>query len=478
MNVPFLFGIEKNPIHYLWIFYKYMQFALENNYPIIAEEAYFEKPSIYEARNEYPFQNIKDNYNFIHEFKKPTDKDMEKLKKYVITNIEKQKILSDYKTDMDAYKSLLVKENKKFEKLISKKIDEIEKEHGKINGIITWTWYKSLEKVCKEKNIKVILLEQTTFRPSVYQIKMGYFQFYDKYNNHQVDDDYITFSQKSNNNFTRKELLAMFLSKENLKYINYLNNQPRYEFGINIGPDHDPLAEANCHINEADVLKQINKIASPKEISLRIHPARSNRNEYDALYNIDYSKSSLEWILNCRRIVSVGSNLAFETMLLGRTAYIVGDNFPYLYGGLNSLEYTDEKVCDIKYLNYLTFGYYVPYDLMFNDEYIKWRLTNPTIQEIYNYNLNYIMKKFNLNKKIFKLNSKERLKEILKKVHNLSNEETENLLNDENIFLADKIIELEKQLKLEQLKYNQILQSKSWKITKPLRWILTKIKNR
>ena len=38
--VPFLFGIEKNPIHYSWIFYKYMDFALKNGYPIIVRVLY------------------------------------------------------------------------------------------------------------------------------------------------------------------------------------------------------------------------------------------------------------------------------------------------------------------------------------------------------------------------------------------------------------------------------------------------------
>lgn len=468
MIVPFLFGIEKNPIHYLWIFYKYMEFALENDYPIIAEEAYFEKPSIYEAKKEYPFLNIENNYNTVHEFKKPTDDDMKKLKKYIITKEEKQKIISEYKTDMEAYKSLLVKENKKIEKLITKKIEEIEKKDGKIDAILTWTWYKSLEKVCKEKNIQLILLEQTTFRPNTYGIKLGYFQFYDKYNSYQVDADYIKFLQENNNIFTRKELLAIFLSKENLQYINYLNNQPSYEFGINIGPDHDPLAEANCNIRDTDVLKQITKISPSKDISLRVHPAHSNRNKYNDLYNVDNSKSSLEWILNCRRIVSVGSNISFETMLLGRTAYILGDNFPYLYGGINSLKYIDEKVCDIKYLNYLIFCYYVPYDLMFNNEYIKWRLTNPELNEIYNYNQNYIMKKYRLRKNIFKITAEERITEILKNVHNLSNEE---ILHIKSKSLDNEIRRLKQQLTIEQEKNAQILGSKSWKITKPLRWL-------
>lgn len=478
MIVPFLFGIEKNPIHYLWIFYKYMEFALENDYPIIAEEAYFEKPSVYKKQKEYPFLNTEGNYNVIHEFRIPDDDDMDKLKKYPITKLEKNKVICCYKTEEEFYKEILIKENKFFEEMISNKINQIEKDIGHISAIITWTWYKSLENVCQEKNITLILLEQTTFRPVTYREKFGYFQFYDKYDATKNDNDYFKFladNKGENDYFSRQELLAMFLSKEKLRYMYHLYSLPKYEFGVNIGPDHDPLQEANCHKKDEDILRQVNKLASKEKISLRIHPMRKNKDEYKDEYNIDSSASSLEWILKNRRIVSIGSNLAFEAMLLGRTSYILGDNFPYLYGGVSSLNYIDDKICDIEYLNYLIFGYYVPYQLMFDKDYIKWRLEKPSITEIYNYNLEFVLKKMNLSKDIFKLSPNERVTKILKESQKLTLEEYKALERQQPKNLKKEIKDLESQLEQEKRQISELLNSRSWKLTKPLRFISKKI---
>ena len=106
--VPFLFGIEKSPIHYSWIFYKYMDFALKNGYPIIADETYFVNPSVYEKQKEFSFQNIVDGYNVLYEFKKPTDEDMKKVIQYPITKEEKATILSGFADEEEA---IIVREN-------------------------------------------------------------------------------------------------------------------------------------------------------------------------------------------------------------------------------------------------------------------------------------------------------------------------------------------------------------------------------
>lgn len=411
-----------------------MDFALQNDFPVIAEEVYFQKPSIYERENEYSFRDIVDGYNVKHGFSKPTDEKMEQLKKYPITASEKKKIFDKQQDMKEAAIHILQHRDQAFEKLIFEKIDAVEKREGKIDAIITWTWYPSLEWCCKKRNIKILFLEQTTFRPDTYRFKLGYFQFYDKYDSIQMDEDYQAFLKQFKNSkhyFNRKELLALFLSKDNLPFLNQLNRGCRYEFGCNIGPDYDPLAEANCQCNEDILLKELSNLCMPSQVSVRIHPMRTKPLDVDA-YTVDHSKNSLEWILQNRRIVSIGSNLAFEAMLLGRTSYIMGKHFPYRFGGVTSLSQIEDKIADIRYLNYIIFGYYVPYDFMFDVDYITWRLEEPSLLEIYEYNLSYILSHYaKLSNAIFLLSCKERLKVILKESQKLENDEIEKYMENE-----------------------------------------------
>ncbi len=448
-----------------------MQFALENDSPIIADEKYFKNPSYYEKQGAYPFQNIVNGKNTIFDFPKPTDQSMRKLKKIPFTEKEVKKIMDKYPSIEIGCQEILAIENKEYTKNIIEKIEKIEKQYGKIEAILSWTWYKSLEVACKKKNIPLIQLELSTFRFPSYQIKLGYFQFYDKYDSQTMDQDYLKFleEKKIQKFFSRKELLGMFLNKQYLSYLNRLNEQPKYEFGVNIGP-LDPLERAKCHTDEDKQLEEIQKMIKLDEMTLRIHPVRRKDTDKFNKYQIDHSANSIEWILQNRRIISTGSNIAFETLLLGRTAYVIGDNFPYRYGSVSTLDNIEEKICDISYLNYIIFCYYAPFDLMFDSQYIHWRLTKPSMTEIYEYHLDYILKKYKIQKDIFQLNNYDRLIEIISKTKEMSKSEIEKILKDTH-YLPDENMHLRNLLAEEKKTMNEILNSKSWKITSPLRKI-------
>ncbi len=502
--VPFLFGIEKNPIHYSWIFYKYMDFALENDFPVIADEAYFVNPEIYEKQQEYSFLDIVDDYNYKHKFHKPTKKRMDQLKKYAITTEEKKEVLGE--EEYSSILRILKKTDQKFEQLILRKIEKIEKECGSICAILTWTWFPSLYACCKKHNIQLISLEQTTFRPGTYQYTFGYFLFHNKFDSVQIDKDYEKFMKESkgeNQFFSRRELLSFFLTTENLDVLKHLNDQCLYEIGYSVLCDYDPLAEALCECSEEDIFKQLSCLCYPNQISLRTHPYSKKTIQYE--YVIDHSKNSLEWILKNRRIACISSNVAFETMLLGKTAYILGKNFPYMKGAVSSLDQLDDKIASLSYLNYIIFGYYVPYDLMFSKDYIYFRLENPSIKEIYDYNLKYFLEQeVGMDLSIFSLSPQDRLDKILKSSHkDLTKEKRMELLENkvidyekevEKLNYCRKVDEenyqkelekekntikaLEQNIEEEKRKYQEIINSKSWKATKPLRDVSRLIKKR
>ena len=100
---------------------------MKNGYPIIADEAYFVNPSVYEKQKEFSFQNIVDGYNVLYEFKKPTDEDMKKVIQYPITKEEKATILSGFADEEEAIIHILQNRDEKFEEMISSKFEAIQK---------------------------------------------------------------------------------------------------------------------------------------------------------------------------------------------------------------------------------------------------------------------------------------------------------------------------------------------------------------
>lgn len=133
---------------------------------------------------------------------------------------------------------------------------------------------------------------------------------------------------------------------------------------------------------------------------------------------------------------------------------------------------------------------------MFDRDYIYWRLTNPSVTEIYQYHLDYVMKAFGLSKEFFDMAFPKRLQTILE-THSLKKKEITTFVTHHNHNLEEDIQQLrhelsqqksyyesrltevvssyEEQIKKQTEQYNQIINSKSWKVTKPLRFITNRL---
>lgn len=113
------------------------------------------------------------------------------------------------------------------------------------------------------------------------------------------------------------------------------------------------------------------------DILLRSHPGALTRYS-DALGVADTSASATDFILACRTVMTVSSGVAFEAMLLGRRCVVLGDS-PFCIAADRSFGAADRRTHrdHLLALNCLAFGYLVPYALMFDLEYTRWRLTDP-----------------------------------------------------------------------------------------------------
>ena len=156
--------------------------------------------------------------------------------------------------------------------------------------------------------------------------------------------------------------------------------QARFRVGVAL------QGEENAHvhgISALDLISMARQRFGRAEVVLRYHPAGLAKYA-DTLCATDASASATEFIQQCETILTVNSGTALEAVLLGRQAVVVGDSPLSLVAAQRFASPTAQTTAHrLRALNFLVFGYLVPAALMFDAEYVRWRLTLPSELDIY-----------------------------------------------------------------------------------------------
>ena len=106
------------------------------------------------------------------------------------------------------------------------------------------------------------------------------------------------------------------MEKEHLHYATDKYPEPEHEIGLAFGYSNATAGTARNSISAVELYSKVQKIFPESEIGVRYHPgdpmhANLRKGKEDTGRLIDF-------ILNCKRIACVCSNVAFEAMLFGR----------------------------------------------------------------------------------------------------------------------------------------------------------------
>lgn len=305
----------------------------------------------------------------------------------------------------------------------------------KIDGIFhCLEGYKSLRKVAKDLDCPLINYSFSAFRKV-----HGYRQtlYFSNLKNHfwngdECADRYQRFLQEKNEAlpvFSNKELVTIIGKEHTLPLMQLMNSQPKYEMGICCECfSLMPQVFKNKRYTDDDIFYECKKLYSNDQLKVRSHAAHLNDIQVD---RCEVHNDPASTILSCKRSTAVQSQILLKVLLWGRTAVTKTNSLPFTY--LCQNDYTSEKVADLRGLNYYIFGYLIPGDLMFSDEYWKWRLTNPTESEIYQRHLDFLFNALSIDKdKAMQLSGKERLRYLLESRH-CDEQLIENVLSDETV---------------------------------------------
>lgn len=489
MIVPFLFDIWEYTEYpkLLAVFYKFLNFSLKYNFPIVAQEKYFLDPKFYKGKN-FATEKLCSIY---HDYKLVTRKEIEEVKKIIITKEQEDLLLAEFQSEREKVFSILSNRNKKFEELIEKIIEQLQ-QYGKIKAFMVWNYLPSLDYIAQKHGIKIINLEYTAIRKPYYRDTLCYFKFCNKYESKNVEENYkkLEKSIQSEILFSRKELLALLLDTEFIDKIKLLYKMPKYELGYALGIPNDYFEEMYSKTNFSNVMEKLKKSYKNNEVSVRQHPGK----KYDKLkipFHIDNSNTTSDWISECRGIICDISGSGYEAMLYGKSVTHISDALPTAFGAWYNLDYINDDIIGIDRLCFLTFCCYTPRKLCFDLDYINWRLTSPSLYEIYLKNLEFILSECNLKISDLKaIDKKDRFSYILSHGHKLTKTKIKELDNYNyfSVYEKQKKDKIEKEeLKLKNqgllndinkvnLELQKTLSSNSWKITKPVRFFSEKIK--
>ena len=229
--------------------------------------------------------------------------------------------------------------------------------------------------------------------------------------------------------FTNEELIAIIGKEHTLPLIQLINSQPKYEMGICCECfSLVPSVFADKPYTDDDIFYECKKLFGSDKLKVRSHAAHLNDIQVD---RNEVHNDPVSTILSCKRLTAVQSQILLKVLLWGRTTVTKTNSLPFSY--LCENDYTSNKTVDILGLNYFIIGYLIPSDLMFSDEYWKWRQTNPSETEIYKRHLDFLFDALCIDKeKALQLKGKGRFRYLLES-RGCDEQLIEQLLSDEII---------------------------------------------
>jgi|GEM_PF-1948800 len=469
MLISFLypFRIREVKAPFLWVFYKQLAHFKPNEITYIANDDYFVDPTEFRDRWEItPASQAHLGYCL------PTATDLSAINKRIINNSVFDALSKKFPSSNGAWKSLITERYEPLEQVLDVLFSEITAKHS-VEAVLAWCNCRSLSEVSRKYGFKIIHNELGPTRRPHY-IQTAYFDFSGVNGNTDAHTRYLKFSSEVASHpvdtLPKKGLLYLLTNEKYLPCIPTDVSARSYDIGLalQIEDDSNVLAYSNGHDN-FDLINCARKVFGREDILIRRHP--SGHLEYkETLGVIDDSPQLFDFLHKCRRIATINSSVGFESILFDKITYILGDS-PFAFMAYNRLD-TGQEVSAIAddhlAINFIVFGYLIPYDLLFTPEYYRWRLGDRTEREIYEYHFNYYLSKELTSpdlfsslsgKDLFVITVENKVRNLGKEVENLALQLSEcqalNETSSHNILELEEIVAALPQHQLEQSRFQE-----------------------
>ncbi len=387
-------GIRAN---YLWFFYRIVTTFREPVYFIMGED--YLKP-VEQWSQEDRWEILPDSQKRLG-FKLPDFDEFRKNHKFSILD---ESFLNDYLDEC------FNNPDEIFKKFITEVLPELECEIysslNKVNNlecVLSWCNCPSLNSAAERKNIKVINMEMGPLRAPDY-LKTAYFDFKGVNGNTEAEARYFQSNYKFNPHLELKQLRDFFSFKTDGKLNKPLHAEEISSFEHNaadiplpedqvfdtgivlqVENDSNILAFNNTFSNQA--LIDYSEMFLPGSKIIRVHPG-SRFFLKEGYHTVDTSSSSIDFIRNCKSILTINSSVGLEALLQNVPVKVMGDS-SYSFCCVDD---TKER---IHRLAFYLFSYLVPFELLFDIRYLRFRLSFPDESEIIKKHVRYYLSNCN-----------------------------------------------------------------------------------
>lgn len=365
-----------------------------------------------------------------------TYEDVKDVEQYFLPDALFEEIEREYGSRTEMLFTLSNQENPLLRKQIDLIIDEIKKKHPheRITGIFNvLDCFEDVRRAAKIFDCPVINYSFSAIRrPHGYRQTLYHANSYQLWNSSECENRWNKFKSENHSSFpvfSNKEIIALVGKIHTLPLIQLMNSQPKYEMGICCECNSLlPQVFSKNKYTDDDIFYECKKLYSKDKIKVRSHSIHLDDIQVDRTV---VRNDPASFILSCRRLTAVQSQIVLKVLLWKRTAIMKKNTLAFSY--LCNNEYDSISTGDVRGLNYYIFGYLIPSDLMFSGEYWNWRMTNPSEVEIYWRHLEYIFNALGLDKdKVLSLQGTDRFKYLLE-ARGCDKQLVDNLLSDETI---------------------------------------------
>lgn len=387
MFVPFIFTLDmhnESDNYFHWRqFYKYADACIENNWPIISHERYFER-----------FSNVEDTVfgvpleilSTVFFMKRiPTSEQMHSIKKYSISQEKEDVLISNYSSQLDCWIDLLRNDNLEFEQIIGEVLDRLICDLGETpEGILVYEFFpKALVRAANTRNIPVVFQAGGIVRPPFATALNGFSIVNDNSFEHiKIIFDEFMSQKKDIPILSHKGLLRLFISPQYISDVHNIESEPEYDMGVL----HNNMQTALFHLGNQYLSDQELSDKAREKFSRVLVRTRPGENSLaDAL---DDSPTCFHFCCKCERILGLATKGMFEVMLAGRIPHEYGTSIFHSFCN-SGLEDFSKNCVPIEFLNFIMFGLCTPYEWITNQEYLQSIVSSPSVTELYMRSFSY-----------------------------------------------------------------------------------------
>ncbi|WP_371333013.1 GT99 family glycosyltransferase N-terminal domain-containing protein [Klebsiella quasipneumoniae] len=238
----------------------------------------------------------------------------------------------------------------------------------------------SLEKVARALNKEVIHLEIGPLRAPMYR-NTAYLDFTGVNGNTEARARYESCQTEIDITCSMNDLHRYFLEAISLP-----SSSKNQVAGIVLQVEDDSnIIAYSYNFTNISLISYVRQQHTLENILVRAHPGSLFRLR-DDIFSIDASANSLEFIQKCHSIYTINSSVGLEALLCEKKTNILGDC---------SYAFVAEEASGPTRVNamaFYLFAYLVPFELIFNLEYLRFRLDHPAELDIVRKHLQFYSK--------------------------------------------------------------------------------------